>query len=378
MKTRSVFEMALLAILVWTPLAFSAQTGQSGSESVAPAGASGDANQPITLDVVVTDKSGAPVAGLEPADFKLLDNKQPQSLLSVQPARGMVAKADPPVEAIVLIDAINPEFLTVSNERQWLTTFLQENGGELSLPTSLLVLTDQGIVAENQPTRDGKVLTQFLTAHETGFRSTRRSEGREGALEREESSLNALDYYATEAAKRPGRKLLIWLSPGWNLYSNAAWDGGAKDEAILFNYVVSLSTALRAARITLYSIDPAGAGRGQFYYQNYLKGVDTPKHADYGDLFLQVLATQTGGQVLAGNNDLASLIQRCIQDAQAYYVLTFTPPPATHPNEYHGLEVQVDKPGLKARTRTGYYANAAAAGKMPHFAIDTVDESKNP
>lgn len=310
----------------------------------------------MTLDVVVTDKSGAPVADLQPGDFKLLDNKQPQGIVSFRSANGMSTKADPPVEAVILIDGVNTTFLTIANERQWLASFLKEDSGELALPTSLIILTDQGMKMQNHSTRDGSVLMQFLDANATGFRAVRRAEGHEGVLEREMTSLKSLDFLAAQASRKPGRKLLIWVSPGWGLFSNEGWTGGMKDENILFNYAVSLSTELRAARITLYSIDPAGAGRGQFLYQKYLKGVDGPQHADYGNLLLQVLATQTGGQALAGNNDLASLIHRCVADANAYYVLTFNPPGAAHPNEYHGIEVRVDKPGLTARTRTGYYA----------------------
>lgn len=39
-------------------------------------------NRQITLDVVVTDKSGKPVAGLQQQDFTLLDNKEPNKILS--------------------------------------------------------------------------------------------------------------------------------------------------------------------------------------------------------------------------------------------------------------------------------------------------------
>jgi VWFA-related protein len=322
----------------------------------------GKSNGTMTLDVVVTDKSGAPVGGLLPGDFKLLDNKEPQTLVSVEAARGMTAKADPPVEAIVLIDGINSTFLTIANERQWLQKFLNENGGELALPTSLIVVTDQGMSVQNHPSRNGKALMDFLDNNATGFRAVRRAEGHEGVVERELASLKSLDFLASQAAARPGRKLLIWISPGWGLFSNELWTGGIKDENILFNYAVSLSTELRAARITLYSIDPAGEGHGQFLYQKYLKGVDSPKNADYADLLLQVLATQTGGQVLAGNNDLASLIDRCVADASSYYVLSYVPQAAAHPNEYHGVEVQVDRPGLTARNRTGYYAQPPAPG----------------
>jgi VWFA-related protein len=91
------------------------------------------------------------------------------------------------------------------------------------------------------------------------------------------------------------------------------------------------------------------------YYQEYLKGVDKPKHADIGNLGLQVLAEQTGGRVLNSSNDLAGEIARCTRDASAYYKLSFDTVAADGPNEYHAIEVKVDKPGLTAHTRTGYY-----------------------
>ena len=342
--------------------------------------ATGNENGAITLDVVVEAKAGAPVTGLEPGDFKLLDNKLPQSLVSVRAANGMRSNSDPPVEAIVVIDAINSTFLSVSNARQWVANFLKENGGELALPTSLVVLTDESMARQKDPTRDGKVLLEFLDSNATGLREIKRAQGWEGALEREQASLSMLDSLAAEEQKRPGRKLLIWVSPGWHLISNYSWNGSQKDQEILFDSIVSASTELRASRMTVYSINPAGVGRGQWAYQSYLKGVDSPRHADFGSLMLQVLAAQTGGQVLEGNNDLAGLIDRCIADAKAYYVLTFHPGPAAHANEYHSLAVEVDKPGLKVRTRTGYYAQATMtrAQWQRNVPFQSVEESKEP
>ena len=121
-----------------------------------------------------------------------------------------------------------------------------------------------------------------------------------------------------------------------------------------------MSTALREARITLYTVVPRSGIGVSDNYKLYVKGVSNPKHADMGALSLPVLSTQTGGQVLTGSSDLPALINRCIADAHTYYRLTFIPPPATHPNEYHSVEVVVSKPGLKARTRTGYYAQPSA------------------
>lgn len=38
------------------------------------------------------------------------------------------------------------------------------------------------------------------------------------------------------------------------------------------------------------------------------------------------------------------------------YGLAFEAAAGDGPNEYHALEVNLDKPGLETRTRTGYYA----------------------
>lgn len=53
---------------------------------------------------------------------------------------------------------------------------------------------------------------------------------------------------------------------------------------------------------------------------------------------------------------MAAEIAVAVADANAFYVLTFEGLPGDGPNEYHALETKVDKPGLTARTRTGYYA----------------------
>lgn len=71
---------------------------------------------------------------------------------------------------------------------------------------------------------------------------------------------------------------------------------------------------------------------------------------------MQVLSIQSGGRVLNSSNDIVRLIASCLADAKASYSLSFDSPPADHPDEYHNLEVRVNKPGLTVRTRTGYYA----------------------
>jgi VWFA-related protein len=152
---------------------------------------------------------------------------------------------------------------------------------------------------------------------------------------------------------------MLWVSPGWPLLSGPRIDLTSKQQDQLFATIVGLSTQLRQARITLYSVDPLGSGEGvgrTFYYEEFLKGVGKASKAVVGDLSLQVLATQSGGLALSSSNDIVSLLQECVEDTKAYYAISFDTAPADHRDEYHSLEIRVSKPGLTARTRQGYYA----------------------
>jgi len=121
---------------------------------------------------------------------------------------------------------------------------------------------------------------------------------------------------------------------------------------------VATSDELRQAHVTFYSVDPLGQSdlSRNRYYEVFLKGVTSPSKTLPANLGLQVLAVQTGGRVITTTNDLASAVAECAADANAYYVLSFEAALADSTNEFHALEVTIDKPGVKARTRTGYYA----------------------
>jgi len=134
----------------------------------------------------------------------------------------------------------------------------------------------------------------------------------------------------------------------------------SKDQQNLFSTVVAVSTQLRQSRIALYAVDPLGTSDAgsfrTFYYEQFLKGVTSPNRVVIGNLALQVLAYQSGGRVLKSSNDVAGEIEHCIRDANTYYVVTYDPPPADGPDDYHAIEVKLDQPQLKAQTRSGYYA----------------------
>jgi VWFA-related protein len=308
----------------------------------------------IYLDVVVTPKSGPPVANLQQQDFTILDNKTPQHAASFQAFGG----SQEPVEVVLVIDAVNTSYQNLSYEREEIDKFLRANGGRLLQPTALAFFTDAGIQIQPSFSTDGNALSASLDQQVIGLRTIRR-DSQYGGSDRVELSLKALGEIIGHEADHPGRKLMLWVSPGWPLLSGPRIDLTSKQQDQLFATIVGLSTQLRQARITLYSVDPLGSGEGvgrTFYYEEFLKGVGKASKAAVGDLSLQVLATQSGGLALSSSNDIVSLLQECVEDTKAYYAISFDTAPADHRDEYHSLEVRVSKPGLTARTRQGYYA----------------------
>jgi len=323
-----------------------------------PAAPAPGADRRITLDVVVTDHSGKPVPGLQQQDFTVLDNKQPRTISSFSAVVETGIPDDRSQQAVVLVDAINTPFNAVAFQREQLDRFLRQGGGELPLPMSLSVLTD---TSESQPvaTRDGNTLAGSLNSSQSGLRAINRAQGFYGGRERLQISLGALDRLAFYEATRPGRKLVIWLGPGWPLLEAPGLEPGTRDQEWLFRNIVRLSTAMREARVTIYNVDQPGMTESlsqTFYYENFLKGVDSAKKVQNGNLALQVLAVQSGGRVLNTSNDVGNSIATCLADAKVFYTLSFDAPVGNYPNEYHSLQVKVGKPGLTARTRTGYYA----------------------
>jgi VWFA-related protein len=316
-------------------------------------------NRRITLDVVVTDKSGKPIPGLQQQDFTLLDNKEPNKILSFEAVQGGAATADPPIEVMLLVDEVNTAFRGVSYARQEIEKFLRRNGGELERPLSLVFLSDSGI-RSTSTSRDGNALVGEMNQNEAGLRTIGRAQGAYGASDRIQLSLHALQQFADYQSTRPGRKLVIWISPGWPLLTGPRVELSSKEQDGLFKMIVAISDALRQAHITIYSIDPLGMadsnGLRALRYEEYVKGVKKANQVNIGNLALQVLAEQSGGRAFQYDNDVASEIAKALADANAYYVLTFDGLRGDGPNEYHALQVKIDKPGLTARTRAGYYA----------------------
>jgi VWFA-related protein len=346
MITSNRFACFILVTLLCT----AAISAQEPSVAPPPAAAS-----KIYLNVVVSPKSGPRVADLQQQDFTLLDNKSPRAFTSFQVFTGR----DAPIKVVLVIDAVNGGAERVGYERIQIDKFLRAEGGHLAYPVALAVFTDKGISIAAELSSDGNALSDALDKQDIAIRAIGRSAAFYGAAERLQYSLAALHQLTASLAPQPGRKIVLWVSPGWPLLSGPRVELSSKQQQQIFSDVVSFSTQLGQAGITLYSVNPAGNTESVLrasYYKDFLKGVIKPNQVAAGNLALPVLAVQSGGLALELNNDLTALLQECISDVAPYYEITFDAAPAERPDEYHQLEVKLAKPGLTAHTRQGYYA----------------------
>ncbi len=247
MSIRRPVALALFA----TMLCAAALSAQQETQST-PAAASS-----ITLDVVVTGKSGSPVADLQQQDFTIFDNKTPRHITSFRAFAGSQA----PVHVLIVLDAVNVPYQSIAYSRGEIDKFLHANGGRLAYPTQLAFFTDKGMQTQQTFSTDGNELSSSLDQYAVSLRDIRRSSQYQ-EWDRFNLSINALRSLSESQAKLPGRKLILWVSPGWPLLSGPRIDLDYKQENELFSMIVGLSTQMREAAVTLYNINPIGAAEG--------------------------------------------------------------------------------------------------------------------
>jgi VWFA-related protein len=105
---------------------------------------------------------------------------------------------------------------------------------------------------------------------------------------------------------------------------------------------------------------PANSGAEQG-----LRALDTLVTASRATYFesqavLRHLAESTGGIAIRNTNDLSGGLQRVLEDQGGYYLIGYRPDestidPKTGRRRAHDIKVKVRRPGLKARTRDGYF-----------------------
>jgi hypothetical protein len=143
---------------------------------------------------------------------------------------------------------------------------------------------------------------------------------------------------------------MIWIGRGFPPIhlANVPIDGQTR----LNNNVQRCVNMLRDARVTLYTVDPAGLMANPSEYGS-AAALNDPFGGNYQ---FSALARATGGKALYGHNDVDAEIGTEVRDGSDFYTLTYRPTNnSVAPQKFRKIEVTVNRPGLTATTREGYY-----------------------
>jgi len=359
------------------------------------------ARQRVILNVQVTDANGKMVEGLGQNDFSLIDDSRVATIANVRQAAGAASREN--VHVLLVLDAVSSSLRTIAALRKEVEKYFTQNRDRLPHPISLVLVSASGIVVD-PPSQDADVLIAELNQFTQGVRVMDCSKPAGQPMEdasggtitpmNRSDSLNSLhsgdgtatggetaaQFHAADCKEnqyvssmgsltrlvkgqldQPGRAIMIWLGPGWPLLSGPGF--GPETPAMRrtrFDRLVNLSAYLLRAQVTLDGVGlPDQSGHAEPASQA-LKATAprTAGEAGPADVALPTLVRQTGGRIFESSKDVAGEIAACVEDGDAYYVVSFdaAAEAAGGLGQYHSLEIKVNHPGVTARTNSAYFA----------------------
>jgi VWFA-related protein len=329
----------------------------------------------VQVRVVAEDSKGRPVTDLQRSDFQIQDDRKPQPLALFSADRGTVpapsaAAAQPtgqstdstPAAAgysVILLDWLNTpytyrlqaqeQFLTLLKRyqpRQKVAVYLLDHDPRLLLDfTSDMDIVRQvveeaglefGIVEDSAP---GRFDARYTGRAPAGNTEEQLLFWQNKVLD----TLHTLEVVADHLAHVPGRKTLVWLTPGIPLTVGGNVAAGAKQGEL--NFLPRVETArakLNRADIAVYTVNPCGLSM---------------VCRSYGPMY--EFTSRTGGAEFAGRNDIDEGMRLALEDMRISYTLGFNVPEGAAPG-LHEIHVRVNRPGVKLRYRESYdlFANS--------------------
>jgi VWFA-related protein len=360
----------------------------------------------VQVSVIVHDKDGKPVTGLTKEDFELFDQGQRQQIATFSEQKSILratsadespnlftnrfaqgANAQPPLTVIVL-DAFNT--------RHWDLYWCPPPFGFPRCATATMFHEVEKFINHMQPqdrvalyeltgnlyllqdfTSDPGALLRGLDRGKEVSASFHLAGVQMDSIGMSSYTMAAMREIGNRLANVPGRKNLVWLSTGFppaGIISDEKMDVTAKalandDSPLSAIDALSLQGESGGGGAPV----PGGGGRG-----GAISGVDLPTPALFGGNygvramsgrtprandfdFTKELAELSGGRAFENTNDMAGAIRSAIDNSSTTYLLGYYPDHNKWKGEFRRLKVKVDLPGVKVRSRQGYYAVADTA-----------------
>ena len=320
----------------------------------------------VILDIVVTDAHGNVVTDVKKDDFFVTEMGEPQSILNFEPASSHYL--DPRLDIsstaaldslaprasvnIILLDEFNTRFEDMAFARYSLKKFLERQPGKLATPTMLIAVDLQHFNVLHDYTQNKDELINALNHHFAAYPWQAHQGG--WLAERYATAFITLRRVAEAVMGHPGHKNMIWIGRGFPNLNMANYS--IDTERRVDNAVQDCVNILRDARVTLYTIDPAGIQGNPQAYGSEAAEVD-PFGGNYQ---FAKLAVATGGRPLYGRNDVDAEIGTAIRDGGSFYTLTYRPTNDSNDlAKFRRIKVTTSRPGLTVTTREGYYLQNA-------------------
>jgi VWFA-related protein len=310
----------------------------------------------VQVDAVVTDESGRLVTDLRPEDFTILENGEPQKIARIAfveaggpastaggAAEGSTPHMRAPRTIVFIVDDLGISFFSAAAARSALLEFAREPfvAGE----HVAIVRTGQDELTypffENN-----KPLIAAASKLRHNLRSLDAVPGYDSFSHRVTALVGAVD----GLSRVPGRKAVVLLSEGFTLTKgtyqehglHSVYDSLFSDDDFQAAVRMMVDVANRAS-VVFYVVDPRGVGPD-------LTSEDT----------LVDLADKTGGLTIMNRNSIADSLREILADQAGYYLIGYEPTPSTFEKEsgkprFHSVKVEVDRPDLKVRSRSGFY-----------------------
>jgi VWFA-related protein len=316
------------------------------------AGAQGQGSQPtfrsgvelVTIDVVVTDRSGQPVHNLKASDFELFEDGKSQPIKTFQFIDASVAPTDAILPPGIVTNDVEPGgiFALVLDEIGYYATEVRDVRliAERFLKSAMQPHDHLAVVRSGA--NSGFTLTTDRTLALDAIQSAFGRRDRGVRLEQAGSpdtvgagdfdtaspgtlgkgSFEVLEAVVEKLRPIPARrKAIVWISRGGELPAN--WETnleigqpiGRNEDALR-----DLIDQARAANVAIYTVDPRGLVAPS------TAGRDNPGAGTFEEVGThRDLAAATGGRAIINTNDIDGSLQKMAVENRAYYLLGYEP-----------------------------------------------------
>ena len=162
-----------------------------------------------------------------------------------------------------------------------------------------------------------------------------------------------------------GRKTLVYFSEGLQTTADArglyeSMVAEANRANVTFYTVdargLTLSRPDRDSQALVDAASVAGGTPSGFRQDNLITDAVTSSQGNLG-----VLASDTGGFLIANTDNLRPALERVANEVRTYYEAVYVPANPAQDGRFHRIEAKVSRPHVTLRTRSGYFATPAGS-----------------